>query len=35
MFVEHVLGGDTTGLNISPSASASVRDAGRGMTDRR
>ena len=35
MFVEHVLGGDTTGLNISPSALASVRDAGRETTDRR
>ena len=34
LFVEHVLAGDTAGLNISPSASAASRDAGLGLSDR-
>ena len=34
LFVEHVLAGDTAGLNISPSASAAARDTGLGLGDR-
>jgi hypothetical protein len=34
LFIEHVLEGDTTGLNISPTAAATARDAREGLADR-
>ena len=34
LFVEHVLQGDTNGLNISPNAATSVRDNAAGFGDR-